>query len=139
SESPIYGEKYRKYGNIGNTSNTPTTYDPPLADTASHAASVPFVTPEVSLSVTEKRNNVTRNVTGKRCSVCLHPERTHIEEALQSGVSLRQVAKRFGVCYASIYRHQKKHMGNSSEPSLQSFDDWPFGERGEEYVEVLID
>ena len=43
-----------------------------------------------------------------RCRVCTHPRRAEIEAAIRSGVSLRQVAVRFGVARSSIDRH----MGN---------------------------
>lgn len=40
-----------------------------------------------------------------RCRVCQHPQRPEIEASLRSGVSVRQVAARFGVSRSAIDRH----------------------------------
>lgn len=55
-----------------------------------------------------------------RCRVCTHPRRAEIEAAIRSGVSLRQVAVRFGVARSSIDRHMGN--GHSLAPAALSGD-----------------
>jgi hypothetical protein len=41
-----------------------------------------------------------------RCGGCTHPERAQLDAALVSGVSLRQVARKFGISTSAAHRHQ---------------------------------
>src|SRR5512135_2510393 len=46
----------------------------------------------------------------RRCSICEHPDRQRIEEALVAGQSLRDIAGRFGVYTSSLGRHKLAHL-----------------------------
>jgi hypothetical protein len=46
----------------------------------------------------------------RRCTVCDHPERHGIDEALVTGAPYRSVAKRFELSESSVYRHKTEHL-----------------------------
>ena len=46
----------------------------------------------------------------RRCSVCDHPKRHGIDEALVSVAPYRSVAKRFGLSESAVYRHKTEHL-----------------------------
>jgi hypothetical protein len=46
----------------------------------------------------------------RRCTVCDHPQRHGIDEALVSGAPYRSVAKRFGLSDSAVYRHKAEHL-----------------------------
>ena len=46
----------------------------------------------------------------RRCTVCDHPERHGIDEALVSGAPYRSVAKRFELSESAVYRHKTEHL-----------------------------
>jgi hypothetical protein len=46
----------------------------------------------------------------RRCTVCDHPERHGIDEALVTGAAYRSVAKRFELSESSVYRHKTEHL-----------------------------
>src|SRR5215210_5297132 len=46
----------------------------------------------------------------RRCTVCDHPERQGIDEALVSGGPYRSVAKRFSLSESAVYRHKTEHL-----------------------------
>jgi len=46
----------------------------------------------------------------RRCTVCDHPQRHSIDEALVSGAPYRSVAKRFGLSKSAVYRHKTDHL-----------------------------
>ena len=46
----------------------------------------------------------------RRCTVCDHPERHGIDEALVTGAPYRSVAKQFGLSESSVYRHKTEHL-----------------------------
>jgi hypothetical protein len=46
----------------------------------------------------------------RRCTVCDHPERPGINEALVTGAPYRSVAKRFGLSESAVYRHKTEHL-----------------------------
>jgi transposase-like protein len=46
----------------------------------------------------------------RRCTMCGHPERHSIDEALVSGTPYRSVAKRFGLSESAVYRHKVEHL-----------------------------
>jgi hypothetical protein len=46
----------------------------------------------------------------RRCTVCDHPERHSIDEALVTGAPYRSVAKRFRLSESAVYRHKTQHL-----------------------------
>ena len=46
----------------------------------------------------------------RRCTVCDHPERNGIDQALVTGAPYRSVAKRFGLSESAVYRHKTEHL-----------------------------
>lgn len=44
------------------------------------------------------------------CTICTHPEREQIDQALLEGVSFRNIAKRTGTSTAALSRHKKDHV-----------------------------
>jgi hypothetical protein len=46
----------------------------------------------------------------RRCTVCDHPERHSINEALITGAPYRSVAKCFGLSESAVYRHKTEHL-----------------------------
>src|SRR3712207_9134864 len=46
----------------------------------------------------------------RRCTVCDHPERHGIDEALVTGAPYRSIAKRFGLSESAVYRHKTEHL-----------------------------
>jgi transposase-like protein len=46
----------------------------------------------------------------RRCTVCDHPQRHGIDEALVTGAPYRSVAKRFGLSESAVYRHKTEHL-----------------------------
>ena len=46
----------------------------------------------------------------RRCTVCDHPERHSIDEALVTGAPYRSVAKRFERSESAVYRHKTEHL-----------------------------
>jgi hypothetical protein len=46
----------------------------------------------------------------RRCTVCDHPGRHSIDEALVGSVPYRSVAKRFELSESAVYRHKSEHL-----------------------------
>ena len=46
----------------------------------------------------------------RRCTVCHHPKRHGIDEALVNGTPYRSVAKRVGLSESAVYRHKTEHL-----------------------------
>jgi hypothetical protein len=46
----------------------------------------------------------------RRCTVCDHPHRHDIAEALVNGAPYRSVAKRFELSESAVYRHKTEHL-----------------------------
>jgi hypothetical protein len=46
----------------------------------------------------------------RRCTVCDHPERYGIDEALVTGAPYRSVARRFELSESAVYRHKTEHL-----------------------------
>src|SRR5215212_4713368 len=46
----------------------------------------------------------------RRCTVCDHPDRNGIDEALVGGVPYRSIAKRSGLSESAVYRHKTEHL-----------------------------
>jgi hypothetical protein len=61
--------------------------------------------PPAGPSAREKVNSMPR-----RCTVCDHPEKHSIDEALVSGAPYRSVAKRFDLSESAVYRHKTEHL-----------------------------
>jgi hypothetical protein len=53
--------------------------------------------------------------TGRKCTICEHPERGSIENARFSGESYRTVADRFGLAETSLKRHMADHAAMASQ------------------------
>jgi hypothetical protein len=45
-----------------------------------------------------------------RCTICTHPDREKIEQALITGQSFRAVAARFGTSATALFRHKQDHL-----------------------------
>ncbi len=50
---------------------------------------------------------------GPSCSVCAHPQRAEIDQAIQAGTPLRDIEKQYGTSKSSLSRHSK-HLDNIS-------------------------
>jgi hypothetical protein len=46
----------------------------------------------------------------RRCTVCDHPERHGIDEALVNAAPYRSIAKRFELSESAVYRHKTEHL-----------------------------
>jgi len=46
----------------------------------------------------------------RKCTVCDHPKRHSLDEALVTGAPYRSVAKRFELSESSVYRHKTEHL-----------------------------
>jgi hypothetical protein len=46
----------------------------------------------------------------RRCTVCDHPQRHNIDEALVTGAPYRSVAKQFSLSESAVYRHKTEHV-----------------------------
>src|SRR5215218_10004290 len=46
----------------------------------------------------------------RRCTVCDHPERNSIDQALVNVAPYRSVAKRFALSESAVYRHKTEHL-----------------------------
>ena len=46
----------------------------------------------------------------RKCTVCDHPERHSIDEALVSSTPYRSVARRFELSESAVYRHKTEHL-----------------------------
>jgi len=56
------------------------------------------------------RNGEKASSMPRRCTVCDHPERHSIDEALVIGAPYRSVAKRFERSESAVYRHKTEHL-----------------------------
>jgi hypothetical protein len=56
------------------------------------------------------RNGEKASSMPRRCTVCEHPERHSIDEALVTGAPYRSVAKRFERSESAVYRHKTEHL-----------------------------
>ena len=50
---------------------------------------------------------------GRTCTICKHPERGIIEDALLAGTPFRNIAKRSGISITALHRHKHDHMPES--------------------------
>jgi hypothetical protein len=48
----------------------------------------------------------------RTCTICCHPQRLQIEQAILSGTSLRIISERFGTAKTNIFRH-REHVSES--------------------------
>jgi|SoiMetStandDraft_2_1073263.scaffolds.fasta_scaffold11612_5 hypothetical protein len=44
------------------------------------------------------------------CSICTHPQRQAIDQALTAGEALRNMAPRFGTSVTALHRHKHEHL-----------------------------
>lgn len=44
------------------------------------------------------------------CTVCVHPERAAIDQAIVAGAGYRNIAKQFSIGYSSVSRHAAEHI-----------------------------
>ncbi len=56
------------------------------------------------------------------CSICQHPQRQAIDQALASGGGNRAIAKQFGVSHAAIGRHKANHLPETLLQAVQQQD-----------------
>jgi hypothetical protein len=47
---------------------------------------------------------------GKPCTVCVHPDRSAIDAALEAGHPLRRTAGAYGVSKTALHRHRQAHV-----------------------------
>ncbi len=47
------------------------------------------------------------------CTVCRHPQRAEIDQALVAGASFRDVAGRFGTSKSALERHRREHLSTA--------------------------
>ena len=52
------------------------------------------------------------------CSVCVRTDLVDIDAAIRSGISLRRLARRFGVSKSAAHRH-RAHMSPAPEPPFE--------------------
>jgi hypothetical protein len=55
---------------------------------------------------------------GRLCNCCHHRERAGIDLALARGVSVRALARRYGLSIDSLFRHRKAHLSPQLRASL---------------------
>jgi hypothetical protein len=59
---------------------------------------------------------------GRLCTICAHPEHLAIDEALEIGRALRDIAAQFGVSKAALHRHYHHRLATAEaleKPSAQ--------------------
>jgi hypothetical protein len=74
----------------------------------------------------------------RKCTICQHHQRLHIDEALIAGGSLRGVAARFGVTASSVGRHKAKCIA-ASLMLAQNAREIAYGDTLMEQVEIQRD
>jgi transposase len=72
---------------------------------------------------------------GSKCKACAHPARAQAEKLIASGVSVRETAKRTGVPYQSLQRHQQNCVPKSIARYMEKRELKIAGE----LVETLVD
>jgi hypothetical protein len=53
---------------------------------------------------------------GRLCTICAHPERQAIDEALKTVRALRDIGAQFGVSRAALHRHWRAHVSGEEPP-----------------------
>lgn len=51
------------------------------------------------------------------CSVCTHPQRQAIDQALIAGAVFRNIARRFGTSTTAVHRHRHAHLNGHRQPT----------------------
>ncbi len=59
------------------------------------------------MAVRPRRSNLPM---GRRCTICYHPDRTSIDQALVSGQPYRAIAKQTGTSSSALFRHRENHL-----------------------------
>lgn len=49
----------------------------------------------------------------RTCTICSHPERAAIDQAISAGTSYRNIAQQFGVGYTAVARHASEHIAQA--------------------------
>ena len=49
----------------------------------------------------------------RRCTICAHPERDDVNQALVAGGPFRNIAERFGTSATALFRHKADHLPTS--------------------------
>jgi exonuclease VII large subunit len=57
----------------------------------------------------------------RTCTVCTHPQRDEIDRQLLDGIALRNIAKRYSLSTASLFRHNK-HIAKTLSNARQEAD-----------------
>src|SRR5438128_5011394 len=47
---------------------------------------------------------------GRRCTICAHPQRDAMDQALLTPASYRDIALQFGVSHMAVSRHKQDHL-----------------------------
>jgi hypothetical protein len=58
----------------------------------------------------------------RNCSICVHPERSHIDLDLISGRPYRDISGRHGVSKSAVERHASEHLASAIARGAQSRD-----------------
>lgn len=52
----------------------------------------------------------------RSCSICTHPKRQAIDQALMAGVAFRNIARRFGTSTTAVHQHRHEHLPSPLRP-----------------------
>ena len=61
----------------------------------------------------------------RSCSICTHPQRQAIDQALMAGSALRNIAPRFGTSVTALHRHKHEHLSTALTQARQPQDSSP--------------
>ena len=61
----------------------------------------------------------------RSCSICTHPQRQAIDQALMAGSALRNIAPRFGTSVTALHRHKHEHLSIDLMQARQPQDSSP--------------
>ena len=54
------------------------------------------------------------------CTICTHPQRDEIDQAILAGQPLRRIAPRYGVTETSLRRHRDNHLAKALEKARET-------------------
>ncbi len=102
-KSPVYRSLYRKYGNIGNLSNSPegTKLESPPASDLNTGEEPP------------EEETPTPEFIDPSCPVCNHPQRSKIEYLFDCEMSPKYLSKKYEIPKEAIFEHCKNHRARS--------------------------
>jgi P4 family phage/plasmid primase-like protien len=121
SKSSIYRSLYRKYGNIGNISNTPLEEHPvedhpedlpdwlqePLEDEVDDREEEEAVAPK-----NREEKGVVTDPPKPPCPVCDHPKRDEIEYLFDCGIPVKRLGEKYQLSTESLHLHMELHRGS---------------------------